>query len=554
MPNPVYNLSHYLRRLPLRIIHSSARCGAIIALLLTGISLFSQTSNFDGKSWWDYVKVLADDNMEGRDTGSPGLQRAQAYVIEQLKKDGIQPAGDKGYYQPIKFISRRLDESKSSLALTHDGKTEALVLGDDAILSTRIEAAPQVDAPLVFVGYGLRVPEMQIDDLAGLDVKNKVLVVFAGSPEQMSAALSAHYQSTAMRSKVLKDTGALGYIMLPNPAAMDIPWERIKTSRLHPSMGYADKSMDESAPAQISVYFNPASAPKLFEGTGHTFDEIAALGKDRKPLPHFALNKEIQARQTLIKQEVESANLVGKLVGSDPKLKNEYVVLSAHLDHLGIGEPINGDKIYNGAMDNGSGSALLLDMAAALPKLNPKRSVLFVWVTGEEKGLLGSHYFAAHPTVPMKSMVANINTDMFLPIVPLKILTVYGLAESDLGDDVEEVAKQDGVAVQPDPEPLRNLFIRSDQYSFVRDGIPAIAMKVGFEKGSPEEKLNQQWLHDRYHAPSDDLNQPVDLAAAGKFEDVVRDLTIKVADDAQRPEWKTTSFFRRFENNQAQGK
>ena len=522
-----------------------------LALALVATSLTAQTDqHFDGKSWWDYVKVLADDNMEGRDTGSPGLARAQAYVIEQLKKDGIQPAGEKGFYQPIKFVSRRMDESQSSLALSSNGKETPLVLGDDAILSTRIDAAPKVDAPLVFAGYGLRIPEMHIDDLAGLDVKGKVLVIFSGSPAELSAALSAHYQSTLQRAKLLKETGALGYIVIPNPASMDIPWERIKLSRLHPSMGYADKSIDESGPAQISVVFNPASAPKLFEGTGHTFDEIAALGKDRKPLPHFPLNLEVHAKQTLIKQNVESSNLIGKIVGSDPKLKNEYVVMSAHLDHLGIGEPINGDKIYNGAMDNGSGSALLLDMAAAIPKLKPKRSVLLIWVTGEEKGLLGSHYFAAHPTVPMKSMVADINTDMFLPIYPMKILTVYGLAESDLGDDVTAAAKKEGVTVQPDPEPLRNLFIRSDQYSFIKDGIPAIAMKVGFEKGSPEEKLNQQWLHDRYHAPSDDLSQPVDLQAAGKYEDIIRDLTLGVANDAKRPEWKPDSFFRRFADQQ----
>jgi len=525
-----------------------------MALALSGIS-FAQTSqaNFNGKSWWDHVKFLASDDLEGRDTGSEGLKKAQAYIVDHLKKNGIQPAGVNGFYQPINFISRQLDESKSSLALTRDGKTEPLVLGDDAILSTRIDAAPKVDAPLVFAGYGLRISEAHIDDLAGIDAHGKVLVVFAGSPSQLTAALSAHYQSTAQRAKVLKDTGALGYVIIPNPASMDIPWERIKTSRLHPSMGYADKSMNESAPAQISVTFNPASAQKLFEGTGHSFEEIVALGKDRKPLPSFPLKFGIQAVQTVNQKPVESANVVGRLVGSDPKLKDEYVVLSAHTDHLGIGEPINGDKIYNGAMDNGSGTALLFDMAKALPQLKPKRSVLFVFVTGEEKGLLGSHYFAVHPTVPVKSMIANINTDMFLPIFPLKLLTVYGLAESDLGDDVEAVAKQDGVTVQPDPEPLRNLFIRSDQYSFVRDGIPALAMKVGFEKGSPEEKLSQQWLHDRYHAPSDDINQPVDLVAAGKYEDIVRDLTIKVADDPQRPQWKSNSFFRRFSNQQLPG-
>ena len=246
--------------------------------------------------------------------------------------------------------------------------------------------------------------------------------------------------------------------------------------------------------------------------------------------------------------EVESANIVGKLPGSDPQLKNEYVVLSAHIDHLGVGEPVNGDRIYNGAMDNGSGSALLLDVAASF-KSHPeklRRSILFLFVTAEEKGLLGSKYFAAHPTVDIKSIVADINTDMFLPIVPLKVLTVHGLAESDLGDEAREVAQSLGVRVQPDPQPLRNVFIRSDQYNFVRQGVPALMMDVGFELGSPEQKTFKDWLTYRYHAPSDDVNQPVDLQAAALYEEIVRRLLIVVANDDHRPQWKADSFFRRY--------
>src|SRR5208283_2501284 len=256
-------------------------------------------------------------------------------------------------------------------------------------------------------------------------------------------------------------------------------------------------------------------------------------------LPRFALPASIKARAKVIQKDVESDNIVAKLPGTDPKLKDQYVVLSAHIDHLGIGEPINGDRIYNGAMDNGSGSALILDIANSLQRSQAKlkRSLLFVWVTAEEKGLLGSKYFAANPTVPKGSIVADINTDMFLPIFPLKTLTVYGLAESSLGDAVRQVAQQEGVAVQPDPEPLRNAFIRSDQYSFIRQGVPSLAMSVGFKPGSPEAATHKKWLTERYHAPSDDVNQPVDLAAAGKFEDIVQELAVKVASDPQRPRW-----------------
>ena len=256
----------------------------------------------------------------------------------------------------------------------------------------------------------------------------------------------------------------------------------------------------------------------------------------------------MQATTKVIKKDVESDNIVARLPGSDASLKAQYVVLSAHIDHIGIGEPINGDKIYNGAMDNGSGSALLLDLASAMhaANLKPKRSLLFLWITGEEKGLLGSKYFANYPTVPKSSIVADLNTDMFLPIIPLKLLTVLGLNESTLGNDVREVAKQLGLEVQPDPEPLRNSFVRSDQYSFIRQGVPSLAMGVGAVKGSPEAAIQKEWLTKNYHAPSDDLNQHVDLAAAGKYEDVMLALALKVADAPQPPQWNSDSFFRRF--------
>ena len=522
---------------------------AFVSVLSSQLAFAQPLPTFDGKSWWDYVKVLADDNMEGRETGSPGLQRASAYVVDQLKKDGLQPAGSKGYYQPIKLISRQIDESGSSLALIRDGKTETVKLGEDAMFSTRVDLSPEeIDAPLVFVGYGLNVPEKNYDDYAGLNVKGKVAVIFGGSPADMPAALASHYQSSTERAKELRKAGAIGFITIPNPAAMDIPWSRMTLARKRPSMSLADPMFNDWKGIGLAVTWNPEFADQLFDGSGHTFAEIAALGRERKPLPRFPLTVSIRAKAKQITKTVESANIVAKLPGSDPQLASQYVVLSAHLDHLGIGEPINGDKIYNGAMDNASGSALVLDIADKLHAagVKPKRSLLFLFVTAEEKGLLGSRYFAAKPTVPKKGIVADLNTDMFLPIFPLKLLTVYGLDESSLGQDARQAAKDNGVAVQADPEPLRNLFIRSDQYSFIKQGVPSLAMKVGYEKGSSEEATAMKWLHDRYHAPSDDLNQPVDLAAAGKFEDILADIAMKVADDPKPPTWNSDSFFQRY--------
>src|SRR5580658_3461370 len=527
----------------------------LLALTITIGAAGQTTTHFDGQTWWDHIKFLADDKLEGRDTGSRGEREAQKYAVEQLKRAGAEPAGLDGFYQPVKFVSRQIIEEDCSLTLIHNGKREPLTLGEDAIISTRVMPAPEVEAPLVFVGYGLKVPEKNYDDFAGVDIRGKIIVILAGSPSEIPGALASHYQTAAERWKVLRAAGAVGIVSLVNPNSMDIPWSRMALNRAHPSMDLDYPEFNETEGAKLAVTVNPPSAEKFFTGSGHTFEEIVALGKDRKPLPHFPLAVSLAAKTKVDLTHLESANLVAKIPGSDPALKGEYVVLSAHLDHVGIGEPINGDRIYNGAMDNGSGSALVLDMAASFKK-NPdklRRSILLVLVTGEEKGLLGSKYFAAHPTVPLKSMIADVNADMFLPIVPLKLLTVQGLNESDLGDRVREVALSFGVRTQSDPEPLRNIFVRSDQYSFVRHGVPAVMLDIAPEPGSPEMKIFKDWLTQRYHAPSDDVDQPVDLAAAAKYEEIVRALLINIANSDHRPEWKPDSFFRRYAESAKMG-
>jgi Zn-dependent M28 family amino/carboxypeptidase len=525
---------------------------SLLAFTLAVSAAAQTASHYDGHTWWNYVKVLADDKMEGRDTGSRGERAAEAYAVEQLKQAGAQPAGSKGFYQPVRFVSRQIVERECSLALIREGKSEPLVLGEDAYIGTRIPPAPFVKAPLVFVGYGLKIPEKNYDDFADLDVKGKLAVVFSGSPMEIPGALASHYQTMAERWKTLKAAGAIGMVTLMNPAVMDIPWSRISLNRTHPSMDLDYPEFDETAGAQLGIVINPANAEKLFAGSGHTFAEIAALGKDRKDLPRFPLAVTLDAKTKVETRKLESSNIVAKLPGTDPALKDEYVVLSAHIDHIGIGEPIHGDRIYNGAMDNGSGSALVLDMAASFRR-NPekfRRSILLLLVTGEEKGLLGSKYYAAHPTVPAKSIVADVNVDMFLPIIPLKVLTVFGLAESDLGDRIRDVAQTFAVPVQPDPEPLRNVFIRSDQYNFIRHGVPSVMVDVGIKPDTSEAKIHKEWLTQRYHAPSDDLEQPVNLETAAKYEEITRALLVNVANDDHRPQWKQDSFFRRYAEGQ----
>ncbi len=500
----------------------------------------------EAADWWRHVVFLADDDMRGRETGSPEHRKAANYVADAFERAGLQPAGSDEFLQPVTFRSRKIDESKSSLAIVRKGKVTPVVLGDEASFGMRIDAAPAVDAALVFAGYGLRIPEASHDDFDGLDVKGKVVVYLAGAPKHVPGALSAHYQSAGERWATLKALGAVGTISVANPKAMDVPWERSAPNRLNPAMALADPSLDETAGQQLSVAFNPARAERLFEGSGHTFAEVLKAADEGAALPRFPLQGTVKADVVVDTATVESQNVVGVVRGRDPELADEFVVLTAHLDHVGIGGDVNGDTIYNGAMDNASGIATLLEAARAVTANRPRRSVAFVAVTAEEKGLLGSRYFALTPTVPKTGIVANINMDMFLPLYPMKMLMVLGLDESDLGDDVRAVAGAMNVTVQADPEPQRNRFIRSDQYSFIREGVPALAMKVGYEEGSPEAAIAAAWTHDRYHAPSDDLDQPIDRGAAAAFTTLVGDLCLKVANRDARPRWKEGSFFKRF--------
>jgi hypothetical protein len=502
----------------------------------------------DGRRWWSHVAFLADDALEGRDTGSPGHRKAAEYVAREFEKLGLRPAGTGGFLQPVELRSRTIDEAHSRLALVREGIEEPLKLGKDTVISLRVDPAPSFEAPLVFAGYGIKIPEAGHDDFEGLDARGKLVVYLRGAPPEIPGPLAAHAQSEGERSEALRAAGAVGAVSIPNPKHMDIPWERLTLARFLPAMTLADASLDDNRGLKAGVLFNPARADVLLAGSGHSVKELLEAADAGKPLPRFEIPARLRATVAVTRTDVTSQNVAGLLPGSDPGLQGEYVVFSAHLDHLGVGKPINGDAIYNGAMDNASGVASLLDVAAMLKESGTRlrRSVLFVAVTGEEKGLLGSRFFAHHPTVGRGEIVADLNSDMFLPLYPLKRLTVYGADESDLGAEAAAVAGSIGIAIEPDPEPERNVFIRSDQYSFIRRGVPSLMFKIGFAKGTAEEKTFKAWLRERYHAPSDDLNQPVDKAAAESFDRLMAGLLERVANREERPRWKDSSFFKRF--------
>ncbi|MCI4352969.1 MAG: M28 family metallopeptidase [Thermoplasmata archaeon] len=520
-----------------------------LAPVFVVIALFAPGSDWNalGKRWWSHVQFLADDRLEGRDTGSRGFDQAADYMADQFRSAGLEPAGVTGYRQPMDFDVVRIDEARCRLDLIRDGKAEPVKLGEDAVIGVSSQSVESLEAPCVFVGYGLSVPELNYDDLAGQEVKGKIVAYVTGGPGDMPGPIKAHYQSLEERRKALRKAGVLGTVTIPNPKSIERPWSRVAASRFEPRMELRDPGEDVPPPLPLAVLFNTDRADMLFAGSHHTFQDVLAALHADKPLPHFPLAVTLRARVGKTRSTARSENVVGVLPGADPDLKKEFVVVSAHLDHIGIGEPVNGDRIYSGAMDDASGDASLIEIARAMKEsgAHPKRSILFLSVTGEEKGLLGSQYFAAHPTVS-GPIVADLNMDMYNPLFPLRYLEVQGLGESTLGDDVSAVAEPAGVQVQPDQEPEHNLFIRSDQYSFIKKGVPALTFKFSYLPGTPEEKVFKAWLAERYHAPLDDLDQPVDRAAAAQFNAILGNLTLRVADADHRPEWKPDSFFRRF--------
>ncbi len=523
------------------------------------------TDEARGQEWWAHIRVLADDSMKGRLTGSEEYLKAAAYVVDQFKASGLKPAVVDGtYYQPVRFDVQRVDAKRSSLSLVVEGKETSLQVGEDAVLGTRLPQPATIEAPLVFIGYGLHLPESGYDDFDSKELphaalKGKIVVLVNGGPSDLPGALKS-FARTAPLLKAIRDAGAVGMISIPTPKSMDFGWQRIESSASQPGMRLAASSGDSEVARRnpaladdhgelFTATFNPAQAEKLFAGSGHSFADILALADAQKPLPRFALRGRIRAKVATERSQVESPNIAAVLPGSDPGLKAQYLIVSAHLDHLGVGEPIHGKTIYAGAMDDASGVATVLETARALSQSTkkPKRSVLFLVFTAEEKGLLGSRYYAGHPTVPEDSIVADLNLDMFMPIFPLKKLHVQGLEQSTLADQARTVGGEHHIEIAGDPEPDRNSFIRTDQYSFVQAGVPALAMKFGWTAGSPEYKAWRGWLAERYHSTDDDLTQPVDLAAAAQFNAFFADLARAVAGAPERPHYLDSSFFRRFE-------
>lgn len=495
--------------------------------------------------WWGHVAVLAASDMQGRMTGGSGYQRAADYVAARFRDYGLKPGGTAGYFQPVGFEVQVVDQGRSSVVLTPpDG---VAVTGPDLMaISPGVQQPAAVKAPLVFVGYGVHLPQAGYDDFAGLDLKGKVAVLIRGGPDELSRPLKA-YASAEELAPLLEARGAVGMVTISTPDRMETPWARSVYSAGQPGLYLSDSALRRYRGAFFFAQMNPMKAELLFAGADHTFAELADLANRGLRLPPVGLKTQLEAHVAVSTSHLTAPNVVGVLPGSDPTLAAEAVVLSGHLDHLGVGAPENGgDGVFHGAMDNASGVASILEIARQLQRQHaqPRRSIIFLVVCGEEKGLLGSRYFATRPSVFAGRLVADINIDMFLPIVPLTKLVAYGDSESSLGGTARAVAAEHGVEIVPDPAPDRFIFIRSDQYSFIRTGVPAVMFEFSATPGSPEERVLTDWRFLRYHAQQDDLDQPVNLAAAEAFDGLVLDMLLAVSDAAARPAWLDGSLYK----------
>jgi Zn-dependent M28 family amino/carboxypeptidase len=466
-------------------------------------------------------------------------------VIAQFRALRLQPAGSDGFFQPVELVEQRFDYTASSASLSRGGATVPLSPSAQLYFRAAYPMPETVDAPMVFAGYGLSISEAGYDDLAGLDVKGRVAVyINAASPQDISGALKSDARSSLPR--LLAERGAVGVIGMTTPGLAEIPWERQVRLASQPYMYLADPALREVPVPFMAATFDPGRAQLLFEGSAQSFPELAALTDASRSLPKFDLAGRFSARIAVVSKPIHGRNIIARLPGRDRRLRAENVILSAHLDGLGIGEPIMGDAIYNGAFDNAVGVASVIEAARTLRRSPPLRSVLFAIVTAEEKGLLGSRYFAMRPTMARENLIADVNLDMPLPIFALKTVTPIGFEQSTLGANARAVSAAMKLPVVRDPLPDRNAFIRSDQYSFIRQGIPALFIKYGFAAGTPEEATERAWRANRYHSPQDDLAQPVMKAEAVKLNDYVAALVRDIGNDPKRPQWLPDSYFRRF--------
>ena len=536
---------------------------AVTALTAAACSSESPTPGKDGfetslesitqEKIYAHLAYLADDKLEGRLAGEPGYDLAAEYVANQFAAVGLEPGGDDGWYQQVPLVAYQIDtESNTFIAHRDEGDVVYEYREDFAASADMVRTENSIRAEVVYVGFGVHAPEHGYSDFENVDIDGKIVALFGNAPSTIPSDQRAYYASSRTKAAELVARGAIGAISLRSQRSVDAyPWERVKkTTGLKPAMTWvspAGAASDYFPEIEGSVTLSVAAAEGFLAGTPISFAEARAATESDTPAS-VPLGVEVTLERKTTHERFESPNVIGVVRGTDPELADEYVVFTGHLDHTGIGVPVEGsdDEIYNGAYDNALGIAMMIEAARALQANPPRRSVMFIALTAEERGLLGSDYFVHYPTVPADSIVANVNLDMPLFLFPIAELVDFGAAHTSLKEPMTAAAEAEGFKLVPDPLPEENLFIRSDQYSFVRQGIPASYLDTGFGSTDPDidgEALVRDHIKNHYHKPSDDLSRPIHWDSVVRFTRANARVGYAVANADARPIWNPGNFF-----------
>lgn len=501
-----------------------------------------------------HLKFLAGDALKGRMTGTPEYDEAANYVAAEFAAIGLEAGGeDGGWMQPVPMLAGRIDVDSATVVFHQDEEEQAQRWKEDFVMGgDTMRPQTEIRAEVVFVGFGVHAPDMAYSDYEGIDVKGKIVAVFGGAPATFPHNERAYYSSGVVKSREAVARGAVGFIGLRSRVDQQrYEWKRVsENAGVRPGMTWINLSGDAAnyfPELQGGALINEPPAEDLFSRSPISFEEALDAADAGTPLS-TPLGVEVTLARKTEHETISSPNVIGVLRGSDPELADEYVVYTAHLDHIGTGVPINGDTIYNGMYDNAMGSSILIETARAFASLpeRPKRSIVFIALTGEERGLVGSEYYAHYPTVPSDAIVANVNLDMPLLLYPVADIIAFGAEHSSLESVIGEAVAKEGFSLTPDPMPEEVIFIRSDQYSFVKQGVPAVFLVPGYTSADPDiegEKLWREFLKTHYHQPSDDLTRPVDWPSAVRFARANVRIGHAVAEEAQRPTWNEGDFF-----------
>lgn len=508
----------------------------------------------DARTLLAHIRKLASDEFEGRSPSSKGEALTVQYVTEQFRAAGCTPGNPDGtFVQTVPLLSYRTQPS-GPLSVSRGDRKIDMKFADDFVAWTRRPSDRiALEGDLVFVGYGVTAPEFNWNDLDGMDLKGKILVMLVNDPpladeKMFGGRAMTYYGRWPYKFEQAARAGAAGCLVIHESGPAGYPWEVVKNSWGGESFTFLGPDNNESL-CPVEGWITTPQAELLFAMAGTTYADAkaAALKSDFAPM---ALGCRAKFDATNSIRRVESRNIVAKIDGSDARLKNEIVVFSAHWDHLGVGAPVDGDAIYNGAVDNATGVAGMLELAKAYGKMGrkPKRSLLFLLPTAEERGLLGSAYYGENPLYPLERTVANINMDGLNVLGRTRDVTVVGFGKSTLDDVAVEAARQQGRVVKPDPEPEKGSYYRSDHFNLAKVGVPALYLGSGIEFiGKPADfgtQKRKEYTSVRYHKPSDEVQPDWDLSGAVEDLQLVFHIGLQVANSPAIPSWREGDEFK----------